>query len=466
MPVDPDPRPDLLPNPHALPGLRPESRLKKWAGPVAVTLLSLTFFGWDLASELHFVDESAYISQSFYADLWLTGKWDDPVWLAYAGYDLPPLPKYVVGMSLWLGGHDRPGRSAMVTWYRDTSSRFVSDRALLAARIPSLAFGSLGCLAIYAIGTMALDRRLGLLAAYLLMLNPLYCMHARRAMSDVPAESLILATLAVGLWAWKHLLSGDRAFGPTLGQVVGSGILCGLATLSKLNGALGGLILGSWALLAILLPGFKWRSKSVYLLATIASGCVAFATFAALNPFMFAHPSGPLDARMQSMARLGFLDRVKMVADHRVNVSALQRRGFPDDALNTPLEKIETVVVQGFGRFGHFGTRGWTDSRIRFDWDQDRGALAWLPWVLLGLMFALWRGRKQLLAKQPPTAWAVLTQAGVALAIVTAYIPLAWDRYFLSIQPGFALLGASAVVEGFDLVRPLLGCRVGSETPS
>jgi 4-amino-4-deoxy-L-arabinose transferase-like glycosyltransferase len=463
MPNHPDPRPHLLPKPHPLPGLRPESRSKKWAGPVAVTLLSLTFLGWDLPSELHFVDESAYLSQSFYADLWLTGKWDDPAWLSYAGYDLPPLPKYVIGIALRLSGHRRPGHSTMVAWYRDTSSRFVSDRALVAARIPSVGFGTLGCLAIYAIGTLALDRRLGLLAAFLLMLNPLYCMHARRAMSDVPAESLILASLAVGLWAWKQLLLGNRLLRPSLALVLGAGVLGGLATLSKLNGALGGMVLAAWALLAIPLPGFRSRSKAAYPLATLLSGCVSVATFAALNPFLFAHPKGTLDPRLESIARLGFLDRLKAIPYHRTSVSDGQRKMFPNDALSTPLEKIEVVVVQGFGRFGHFGTRGWTDSTIRFDWDQDRGALAWLPWVLVGLTVALARGRTQLQAGQPPTAWAVVVQAGVGLLVVTAFIPLAWDRYFLSIQPGFALLGAFAVVEGFDLVRRLLGRRTGTE---
>jgi Dolichyl-phosphate-mannose-protein mannosyltransferase len=452
-----------LPKPHPFPSLRPESRLKKWAGPVAVTLLALTFFGWDLASELHFVDESAYLSQSFYADLWLTGQWDDPAWLSYAGYDLPPLPKYTIGIALRLGGYRRPGPSAMVAWYHNTSSRFVSEKALVAARWPSVGFGTLGCLAIYAIGTQAANRRVGFLAAFLLMLNPLYCMHARRAMSEAPAESLILASLAVGLWAWRRILSGDGGWRPILGMILGSGILGGLATLSKLNGALSGMILAAWVVLAIPLPGFKWLSKTAILLATLASGCVSFATFAALNPFLFAHPKSPVDPRLAPLAASSFLDRVKVVADHRVRVSDQARSSFPGDALTTPLEKIEAVVVQGFGRFGHFGVRGWTDSTVRFDWDQDRGALIWLPWVALGLAFALARGRTQLLAKEPPTAWAVVVHAGVALAVVTAFIPLAWDRYFLSIQPGFALLGAFAVVEGFDRVRPLLGRKAGTE---
>ena len=47
--------------------------------------------------------------------------------------------------------------------------------------------------------------------------------------------------------------------------------------------------------------------------------------------------------------------------------------------------------------------------------------------------------------------------------VVTAFIPLAWDRYFLSIQPGSSLLGAFAIVEGFDLVRSTFGRTAGTE---
>ena len=153
---------------------------------------------------------------------------------------------------------------------------------------------------------------------------------------------------------------------------------------------------------------------------------------------------------------MSFLERVKAVSDHRVNVSESAKSMFPEDALRTPLDKVKAVVVQGFGRFGPLGPRGRTDSTIRFDWKQDRGALLWLPWVAIGFVLAILRGRSQLRTGQPPAAWAIVVQAGVAWLVVTAFIPLAWDRYFLSIQPGFALLGAFVVVEAFDLVRPLL----------
>ena len=351
----------------------------------------------------------------------------------------------------------------MVAWYRDINSRFGSDAALVAARRPSVAFGVLGCLAIYAIGTMALDRRLGFVSALLLMANPLYAMHARRAMSDVPAEALILATAAVGLWAWKRLMAGKGGVGPVVGLIFGSGILGGLATLAKLNGSLAGLILVGWAVLAIPLASFSRPGRVLFVVGTLASGVVSFGTFAALNPFLFAHPRGSVDPRLAPMVRLSFLERVKVVADHRVLIYESAKSSFPNDALSTPLEKLEAVAVQGFGRFGPFGPRGRTDSTIRFDWSQDRSALAWLPLVLLGGMAAVRRGWIQRRDHKPPVAWAVAVEAIVASAVVTAFIPLAWDRYFLSIQPGFALLGAFAIVETFDQARSVVGRKATTE---
>ena len=162
---------------------------------------------------------------------------------------------------------------------------------------------------------------------------------------------------------------------------------------------------------------------------------------------------------MRAVADLSLAGRFRAVAEHRSSVSRLAMSQFPADALRTPLEKVEAVAVQGFGRFGPLGPRGRTDSTVRFDARQDRGAWAWLPWVVAGFVCSLARGRDQLRRGEPPAAWAIALQAGVALAVVTAFIPLAWDRYFLSIQPGSALLGAVAAVALFDLVPP--GWRAG-----
>ncbi len=449
-PSTPKIRAYTLPNPHSFPSLRPILQSPNWAGPVLVVVLALTVFGWNLTAEPPFVDEFAYVSQSFYADLWITGRWDNPAWLTYAGYDLPPLPKYAIGLALRAQGYRRPGPAAMNAWYQNISSESVSKLELVAARWPSVAMGAFGCLAIYGLGVLGGNRRIGWIAALLLMFNPLYAIHARRAMSDVYAESLLLATAACGLWGWQRLLSGKSRLSAWLVVTLGSGVLGGLATLSKLNGVLGLFVLGAWAILALGLIRFPLRGRIDFCLATFLAGIVAFTTFCALNPFLFAHPSA---SAPQALARLGFWERVKVVSDHRVNVSDHAKSLFPNDALRTGRDKVEAVVVQGFGRFGPFGPRGRTDSTIRFDWKQDRGALLWIPIVGLGFIAGLIRGIGRRKAAEPPTSWAILVQAIVAVGVVTAFIPLAWDRYFLSIQPGFALLGSYAVVAGFDLVR-------------
>ncbi len=49
---------------------------------------------------------------------------------------------------------------------------------------------------------------------------------------------------------------------------------------------------------------------------------------------------------------------------------------------------------------------------------------------------------QQLRAGQPPAALALVVWAVCAWAVVTLYLPMAWDRYQLPIQSGNALLAA------------------------
>ena len=62
-------------------------------------------------------------------------------------------------------------------------------------------------MAIFAIGTILRDMVNSTIAAFLLAINPLYSLHAHRAMSEASCEAFLLVAVALGLLAWKSLLS-------------------------------------------------------------------------------------------------------------------------------------------------------------------------------------------------------------------------------------------------------------------
>ena len=151
-------------------------------------------------------------------------------------------------------------------------------------------------------------------------------------------------------------------------------------------------------------------------------------------------------------------ERVGLLVSYRMWSSRSQQVAFPHNALVTPAEKIKAIAVQGFGRFGPLGPRRF-DSTRRFDWAQDWGAVIWWPCVIGGVAWAWARGRRQRAAGEPPTAWAILAEAAVACGVVTAILPMAWDRYYLSLQPATALLAAGGLVAAFDRLASALSAR-------
>lgn len=426
-----------------------------WAGALLVGIGSLAYFGYDLAGEPAFADESAYYSQSYFAKLFAQRKRDDPAWLEYMAFDLPPLPKYMIGASLWEHGYPLPTADQARAWYQNTSLRFDPPGGLAAAKRPFAMAGALGCVALYGIGVLAFGIRAGLVAGLFLTINPLYTLHARRAMSDVPCEAFMLAALFVALWSWKRWLKGSgwpiAAIAP-----ISVGALVGLALLAKLSGTLALIVIAAWAIVGCLAKSSGWRRLG-NAVSCLAVPVATAAVFVALNPFLTAHPKHPMPPNFAEIAAKSMVERAEMMFRLRLQVAADQQRMFPHNALHLPAEKVSVMAVQGFGRFGPFGPAE-SDSRNRFDLNQDRGGFIWLPCVGIGLIWALLRGWSERHAGDPPTAWAIAAYWIVGFTVVTAYLPMAWDRYMLSIQAPSALLAAGLLVATVDalwgLTRP------------
>ena len=216
-------------------------------------------------------------------------------------------------------------------------------------------------------------------------------------LGDVPSEVLVLAAAAVALWAWQRGLSGRLGPAGWIGTVLAAGVLAGLASLAKLSGLVVPIIVAGWVLLALALPGFGRRRQAVVVGWSLAFVAVTLATFVALNPTLTARPPGPLPPDLESVARLGPVERFLGMLDHRAKTSVAQQKAYGHYALTTLPAKVKTVVVQGFGRYGPFGPREFNPP-VLYDWTQDRGAVLWVPWMVLGECWAVLRGRRQLRA--------------------------------------------------------------------
>ena len=173
------------------------------------------FFSLGLRAR-YFDDEYAYITQSYYADLFFSRQWNHKLWLEPEAADLQPLPKYLIGLAFHCAGLPMPAPVDARNWYfpylrRSHSRVWGGPETLLAARLTVIPLGALGCLAVFATGSMLKDARLGMIAAGLLMINPLYALQAHRAMADVPYEAFMLSALAVWLFVWARIWS--KGFG-------------------------------------------------------------------------------------------------------------------------------------------------------------------------------------------------------------------------------------------------------------
>ena len=400
-------------------------------------MVGLAVFTCGLTEE-SFVDEYAYITQSYYSDLFFGGRRNDAAWLDFFALDVQPLPKYFIGPGLHAAGIRMPGPRDAYRWYNDAHYRFGPPLALTVARIPFIATGLLGCLALFGCGVLIGGRWIGALAAGLLIANPLYRLHAHRAMSDVPCEAFMLAAFGLGLWGWIRIWS-RRGVGLGFVLCLGAGACAGLSIVCKLNGLLAPMILGAWSALCMLVPAMGSRTRLAFALGAALSLAATAATMLALNPTLTCHPQGEPAAR----AGQGALDRFGDMVKYRLDSVAGQREmmKFNRDIVQGPVQKAAVFAVQGFGRFGPFGPNQ-SNSEVRYELTQDWGLLLWWPVVLIGMLRTFYIGRQQLRDGEPPTAFALLIWTLTSWAVVGAYIPLAWDRYFLPIQAPDALVAA------------------------
>jgi len=438
--------------PVATAQLRGESPVVSLRTGILLAFVGMVVFAWGVPTERVFPDETAYVTQTYFLDLVMPPHRNDWAWVEYHAYDLPPLPKYIFGVAEKLAGFPLPDRRVAGRWFQNIRQPLVSWEMIFTARWPVVLLGGLGVAAIYALASLGTgNSRVGMVAALLLILDPLFRLHARRAMSDVPAEALTLATEAVALAAWCGCLAVRPRASRLIRLFLATGICLGLATLSKLTGFSAAMVLGAWCVLMLVFKPAPASRRIAFAMGTVLALGVAGLSWLVLNPYLtVADPQGPAPANFMGplLPEESVVSRFMRMLKHRVQVSSEAQKQFPHDALPGLPDKLAAVAVQGFGRFGPLG-RWDHDSTVpypRFAWDRDAGATVWLPCVVAGLATLWWRGKVQVRAGQPPAGWALLAMCLVSTTTILFFIPLAWDRYYLPMQSPAIVAGASFLV--------------------
>lgn len=432
--------------------------------PWVVALVATTAFAYHLDREKFFADESAYIAHSYYYRLLTSGQWNSPDWLHPAAYDSPPLFKYLIGFALHRAGYATPtSLRPAEQWYAGHFDPPADPGMLRAARIPMLLGAVLGCGMMFLLGRTLFGPATGFLAALFLGLSPLYYTHARRAMGDDLAQGLVL----LGLWGFVQLATprDDQPWWLKVWRfllaAVLSGVGNGLAASTKLNGAVGAVVVAAFAVLLCLAEAFrpgrpadKLRRIGAFLFGAALSGAIAVGLFVALNPYFYAHPDlstletasgntivvagqkypAAYAAELTRLANMGVLERVQAMARYRTEALHESVNSFPNDALPTYAGRLWALVLEGWGRWSAAAWLGKAAGPI------VAGAL-----ILLGLYHA-WRGGWESLAKaRPPRLWLLLVWPLLETLLLLPNLWLNWDRYYLGTVTWSSLLMALAI---------------------
>ena len=161
------------------PGRRPRSRCA-----------AIVVFAFSLPRN-SFEDEYAYITQSLLRRPVLRGQFNDALWLESPAYDLQPFRRYLIGARFRLA-NSRCRPVAMAQLVRPLRAVSELRRRSIAARLPIILLGASAVSHLWLRHSRSRTDGSGTIAAILLMLNPLYRLHAHRAMSDVPCEAFML----------------------------------------------------------------------------------------------------------------------------------------------------------------------------------------------------------------------------------------------------------------------------------
>ena len=357
-----------------------------------------------------------------------TSPWARGVQATTFGYMNPCLPKIIWGAAFQAAGHSQASPLVFQTFHRDrprrgeTAQNALLPAAPLARRIVVMLAALTGVL-VFFVARAVVPGAAGWWAAWAAWLSwtfsPLVLSTAGAIRTDYFMLPFAVGTLLLVLRS-RDALVGVLGLPAQLLAAAGVGLLGGLATSSKLNGALVLVAFGIAIPLSWWRAGERRGSLAGLALGVLAAAAVSAGVFIALNPLLW---SGPIEGVQMILARWEKLMSF-----------------FQDEwAARTGVEVAHSLPE----RLGLF-------ARRTIDRDELLGAATGLPLVgalpILGggIALALQAGSagpfRLERAESRGAAMIALVFVLVQVGGTALWLPLDWPRLFLPATPAIALL--------------------------
>lgn len=346
-----------------------------------------------------------------------------------------------------------------------------------AARLPNIVFNLALLLLVYHIGATLWDRRVGLLAAALTLLNHLFFLLTIFSTTDLGFTVLSMAALWLFYRAWEFSADGAAVIGVSAGSEAHgrldrlkrspsvrwalAGLLTGLMMLQKPTGAIFGVGMGLWAVVCWWrarderrpwqqLGRFPWRG--VLLWAGIST--MVISPYLARNLLLFGKPvfsTESYDAWILGYAGTrgeAWEEIYRVYLGDLPNRSWILRAGW-DRTLGKLLTQVDAVRDYLLPPTG--GLLG-ANRKYEGSWLGVRLASTAPTWLALLGLLSLRRRQRPLIG--------LVALAGI---IYTIFLATYWHanepRYFVPFVPWLLLLAMGALCAGFDRALAYRGGR-------
>lgn len=391
------------------------------------------------------VDEVVKIERTIYLEKYWQLDFKNPIWQEWHSYDQPMGSNYVYGLGFFdlakkagsystfleeNGFNDKkeycpanPTIGSHGEWFycyhlkplNQLPNQFIKPKnVLLRARTVALLFSTLNVITVYYLGLIFGGVWLGISAAVLLALNPLFQGTAIQAMIDPILVFLANTQLLILLLYFKQK-KGKIALSLLLGLV------SGLGASMKINSAVG-LI---FADLAILTWFFIKKNKSI-IYQLIIINLVSLLVFFALNPYLWQNP----------------IENLKYMYDWRIMMAEGQKKAAPQEAINSFSESLAYLKFDLFNYYD-LGRRLWQKA-------------VGLPIFVLGFVSLLLSVIKRKFSWFSINKLILIFYALFMIVSLGAYLPMKWGRYLLPVLPAITLVQASFFVFLLDNISIII----------